>query len=467
MEVTSADRVRPGRGRAARYVAVGGLCSALLVLPAVAVDAYATAVTAALLVSVFLAATRLCWSAVRGRHGRTTPGWTPARAREPAGGDDAAAHGRRVTAASAGDPPTVSVVVTAYDEADVLPGTVAALRNLAYPVEALEVLLCYEAASTDGTMRIAREAATAHEFVRALAHPEPPAGKAAITNLGVAAASGDVVAVLDADQRLESDAVRRAVRWFETDEAVWCVTGRRYGRNPTASLVALHATVEHHVAERLEFVARDAGGGFTLFTGGQAFFRREVFDRVGPFAEDVLLEDVDMACRIHAAGGQIRVDPGVVSTEVNPETLGALWHQRVRWARGGLQAARRHLASLATDGSVDARTRLGAVATFVPLVAVPPLALASPVAVLAAAGVVPAAGVPAASVPVVGAGVVLAALVPAVVFLLDAREGRTHAPAEYLVPASLPAYALLQALALTVAFVDEVVLGRRPVYVTT
>ena len=360
------------------------------------------------------------------------------------------------------EPPTVSVLVTAYDEADVLAETIAACRELDYPDDALEVVCCYESASSDGTARIAASAAAADPRVVAHERPEPPGGKAAATNEALGRARGEIVCVLDADQRFEPTAVRRAVRWFLAEEATWCVTGRRYGTNPRASLVALFATVEHHVAERIEFVARDVLGGFTLFTGGQAFFRADALDELGPFDEEVLLEDVDMAARIHARGGRIRVDPAILTYERNPTSLRAWWHQRKRWARGGLQAARRHLYPLATGRDVRPIVRADACYTFGLLLVAPMLVVASPVVIL---GVGSSASIAPFELVVLALVAIAPVLASTVVFLVDRRAGRAHARREYLVPFACGPYLALQGLVVLVAFLDEFVLDRPATYV--
>ena len=54
--------------------------------------------------------------------------------------------------------PTVSVVIPVYNEASVLEGTIDACRAVDYPEHKLEVVVCYEADSTDETAAIARRA---------------------------------------------------------------------------------------------------------------------------------------------------------------------------------------------------------------------------------------------------------------------------------------------------------------------
>ena len=364
------------------------------------------------------------------------------------------------------DLPNVSVLVTAYNEADVLAETVEACLVLDYPEDALEVVVGHEAASTDGTGDVARRLADAHPRVHAVERPGPPGGKAAATNHALDRASGELVFVLDADQRPESSALRRAVRWFRDDD-VWCVKGRCFGTNPRDSVLALCATVERGLAERTEFYVRDLVGGFALFTGGQALFRTAVLDDLGRFDGSLLIEDVDMAYRIRRAGGEIRVDPGVVTLESNPAGLAAWWSQRRRWARGGMQVACRHFGAALASGPPPLAARLDFALTMAAVVVLPVVVLAAPLVVVAlvvAPGQFP---VDSAATPLWAWMALAPVLAAYLLFVLDARDGRGHDAVEYVAPLVLWPYFGVEALAVLAAFVAEFVLDRPSVYVTS
>ena len=426
-----------------RSVATGSvavLLSGILVAPGLAVPAWGRVVTLALLAVCVGAAVRLLVGTAVAAPRRDPPAFSPS---EPV--------------------PTVSIVVTAYDEADVLPATIDACTSVDYPDDRLRVVVGYEAASTDGTAAVAEAAAEADPQVTAVERSAPPGGKASATNHALTAATGEVVGVLDADQRLEPGAVSRAVRWL-TDESVHCVKGRCLGTNPTDSVVALCATVERSLVERTEFVARDRLGGFAIFTGGQAFFRTDALDSLGAFDESVLLEDLDMACRLQRAGGTVRVDPGIVTRETNPVRLSAWWNQRKRWARGGMQVARRYLGADLLSGPPGLRARADLALTLGSLLVLPVLILAAPLTAFAW-----------------GTGFAFGSLARWLwgfafvspfaawygTLAIDARDGYRHHPLEYAAPLLLWPYAAVQAGAIVASFVDEFVLRRPTRYVTS
>ena len=425
-----------GPRSAATYAAIACGFALLFLAPAVAVPAVGTALSAVATALLAGIAARALWSTALAVRTPTPP-----------------------------DPPSewpsVSVVVTAYNEADALPETVAACRDLEYPGD-VEVLLCYESASTDGTARIAEEAARRHDRVTAVRRDAPPGGKAAAVNYALDRVAGEVVASIDANQRPDPAMLERGVRWFRDDD-VRCVKGRCYGSNATDSLLALHATVERHLLERAEFYARDVFGGFTLFTGGQVLFRADLVDDIGPFDESVLIEDVEMACRVHRAGEDVRVDPGVVTYEDNPATLDAWLSQRKRWARGAFQVARRHALAMLRSPRVSLVTKLDAGFTFGYVLIAPLLILALPALWLASPPLRDAPLPAALRLSPAVAGLVAAA----VVFALDYAADRSHAPREYAAPFTLWAYAALQSSVVVTAFLDEFVLDAPVTYVTS
>lgn len=362
--------------------------------------------------------------------------------------------------------PSVSVVIPAYDEAAVLPETIEVCRDADYPADRLEVVICYEAASTDGTAEIAERAAAEDERFVALEHAEDGGTKARATNYAASEAAGDVVAVIDADHHFEAGAVRRAARWFHHDPDTWCVKGRCYGRNPGASLVSLHATVDRHVTEKADLFARDLLGSFTIFGGSGGFFRREVFEDLGGFDESVLVEDVDMSARIHDHGKELRVDPKIVTYEENPTTIRGWWHQRKRWARGWQQVSTRYLGRVPSSSGMTLKKRADAMYTFSYNMLLPFLIVGMPLPLLDLAFTSTSAFIPHSKVlwTIMGAFPVLTT---ACVFLQDRRDGYDHHPREYLAALTVGAFLFVQAFVHMVAFLDEFVFRRQPVWVKT
>lgn len=444
MEVKTVDDTAFSVSEAARYGAISCLLGVIVLSPVLLIADYGSVLNTLVLVALL------------GLVGRTLVSAALAFSRpEPPDPDDLSAE----------DLPTVSILVPAYNEAPVLPGTIDACKELDYPESKLEVVICYEADSSDDTAAIAERAAAEDDRFVAVERDEPGGGKAKAANYALRYASGDVIASIDADHQFRPDAVRRAVARFRTDEDLWCIKGRCYGRNPTDSVLALHATVERHIAEKADIFARQVLGSFTFFGGGQAFFRREVFEELGDFDEEILVEDIDMSMRIHQAGKDLQVDPQILTYEENPATLSGWWNQRKRWARGWMQVAARYLPELHQASEMSLREKADATYTLSYAVIPAFFIFALPMPII---DVVTSASVHTYLPNALWTLVSISSLVCAyLVFVQDWLVGERHHPAEYLAAGTLWLYLVLQSLVFVTAFIDEFVLDAPSVYVTT
>ncbi len=114
--------------------------------------------------------------------------------------------------------PTVSLIVAAYDEQDVIADKVANALALEYPRDRLEIVVASDG-STDATVERA-EAAGAD-----LVLDQPRGGKLAAQNAAAERASGEVLAFSDANSAWAPDALRRLVETF-ADPAVGYACGQ-------------------------------------------------------------------------------------------------------------------------------------------------------------------------------------------------------------------------------------------------
>ncbi len=130
--------------------------------------------------------------------------------------------------------PTVTVLITVYNEEKSIAAKIANVLALDYPPELLDVVVVSDA-SSDQTDEIVRNYASAR--VR-LQRVEGRVGKTACQNVGVAAARAEVVAFTDATTHIEADALARMVENF-ADPQVGCVAGllvyQGKGQNLTAA----------------------------------------------------------------------------------------------------------------------------------------------------------------------------------------------------------------------------------------
>jgi cellulose synthase/poly-beta-1,6-N-acetylglucosamine synthase-like glycosyltransferase len=109
------------------------------------------------------------------------------------------------------DLPRVSLIVPAYDEAEVIAAKVANVLALDYPRQRLQLIVASDGSSDD---TVARARAAGADLVLELA----PGGKVAALNAGAEAAEGEVLAFSDANCLWEPVALRRLVAPFADPE---------------------------------------------------------------------------------------------------------------------------------------------------------------------------------------------------------------------------------------------------------
>ncbi|MBN1126905.1 MAG: glycosyltransferase family 2 protein [Sedimentisphaerales bacterium] len=214
------------------------------------------------------------------------------------------------------------------------------MQALDYPADRIEFLYLYESASTDRTEEVIQSFARNDPRIKPICRATSKGGKAPITNDGIRQAKGQIIGIFDADHALNPDLVRLAVAQLQ-DPKVGCVRGRCRIRNATQNLVTRLVAMERDMVERLGIYGAYRIGGFSNFGGGHGFFRREVFEKVGLFDEDILTEDIDFSVRLHQAGYEIKVLPQMQSWEEAPFSMRSLLAQRKRWSRGWMQVWRK------------------------------------------------------------------------------------------------------------------------------
>jgi rSAM/selenodomain-associated transferase 2 len=172
---------------------------------------------------------------------------------------------------------SVSVIVPTLNEER---GIAAALRRARQP--GVREIIVVDGGSVDGTR------AVAHELADVVL--SAPQGRAAQMNAGAARAGGDILLFVHADTLLPDG--------FAPAIAAACgepgVVGGRFDVTLTPSSPLLRLTGElMNWRSRLSRIA----------TGDQGIFiRREVFERLGGYADIPLMEDIDLSRRMKRAG---------------------------------------------------------------------------------------------------------------------------------------------------------------------
>ncbi len=163
--------------------------------------------------------------------------------------------------------PLVTIVTPSYNQAEFLESTILSVIEQDYP--RLEYIVV-DGGSTDNSLEIIRK------YEDRITHwsSEPDAGQTEAINKGFARASGDIFAYLNSDDMYRPGAVREAVEFFSQNAE----TGMVYGDADYIDEVGI--TIGKFPAAQTDY--RRLRRGYVHIPQQAAFFRAELWDRVGP-----------------------------------------------------------------------------------------------------------------------------------------------------------------------------------------
>jgi GT2 family glycosyltransferase/sugar lactone lactonase YvrE len=217
--------------------------------------------------------------------------------------------------------PRVSVVVCAYNAADTLEDCLISLEELTYPDYEIIVV-------NDGSKDRTGEIAHNHPRVRVIDIPN--GGLSAARNVGLAEATGAIVAYTDADTRVDQDWLTFLVQPFLISDVVGSGGPNVVPPDdpPMAQCIArapgepTHVLLDDRIAEHVP--------------GCNMAFRREALLAIGGFNPIYLRagDDVDVCWRLQARGWKIGFAAAALVWHHHRATVKAYWRQQVGYGEG-------------------------------------------------------------------------------------------------------------------------------------
>ena len=224
-------------------------------------------------------------------------------------------------------PRSVTVLIVAHDEADVISSKLDDVARLACS-HPMQVIVASDG-SNDGTVELARS------------HPSKPTvidlprrGKAAALNAGVALAGGDVIVFTDANSRFDSESLEHLLAPF-SDPHVGGVAGdQRYDYRAAGTATGER---DYWSYERLLKRWESASGNVVSSTGTLHAVRRELVDDV----PDDVTDDFYISTGVIVRGRRLVFAAGAVAWEQPSAEPAAGYRRRVRIITRGLTGVSR------------------------------------------------------------------------------------------------------------------------------
>ena len=227
--------------------------------------------------------------------------------------------------------PSVSVIMSVYNEEEVLKEKIQSLLSTDYPPELTEFLIGSDG-SIDGTDGIIKDLAASDKRIRYHSFTIRK-GKPAVLNNLASLANGSLLVITDANVMFSPDTVRILVSGFASAK-----TGLCDATVVPVSLAAGGVTIQENLYSRFETSLKRAEG-IALGTitgpyGGCYAVRRELFPVI---PENMLVDDLYAGLSVMQKGyGSLNVSNALVKEDTESDMAGQ-FRRRVRIAAGSFQ----------------------------------------------------------------------------------------------------------------------------------
>jgi cellulose synthase/poly-beta-1,6-N-acetylglucosamine synthase-like glycosyltransferase len=241
--------------------------------------------------------------------------------------------------------PRVTIQLPIYNERYVIERLVEAVCHFDYPRELLQIQVLDD--STDATQQVARDCVDRQQAlgidIQYLHRTNREGYKAGALAEGLKAATGEFVAIFDADFLPAPDFLRRTLPHLASDPKMamvqtrWTYLNRDYSALTEVEAILLdgHFVIEHG--------ARSRSGLFFNFNGTAGVWRRAAIDDAGGWQHDTLTEDTDLSYRAQLRGWQFRYLLDIECASELPVEMNAFKAQQARWAKGLMQTGKKLL----------------------------------------------------------------------------------------------------------------------------
>jgi len=225
--------------------------------------------------------------------------------------------------------PTVSFIVAAYNEEDIIEEKINNSFQQNYPLANVEFIFV-----TDGSTDKTEEIITRYPAIQLLHTPERN-GKSAALNRAVNAAKNDILIFSDANTLLNKDAIKNITRHY-ADATIGGVAGEK-------KIISLSANSD------------EVGAGEGLYWKYESFLKKidaEFYSVVGaagelfslrsnlyePIPVNVILDDFVISLRVAGKGYRIMYEPQAYAMETPSFSIKDEQKRKIRIAAGGFQA---------------------------------------------------------------------------------------------------------------------------------
>ncbi len=243
--------------------------------------------------------------------------------------------------------PHVTIQLPIYNERYVVGRLIDAVCNIQYPRHLLDIQVLDDSDDTtrqliDTIVEKKRKQGYSIHVIRRLSRMGYKAGA---LQHGLSSAKGEWILIFDADFIPQPNILEKALLYLCDSKLgmvqfCWDHVNRNFSL--LTRIQALFLDGHFHI----EHFARNRSGRFFNFNGTAGMWRKRCITDSGGWQYDTLTEDMDLSYRAQMKGWKFLYLPDIKVPAELPIELSAFKSQQHRWAKGGIQTARKILPSL-------------------------------------------------------------------------------------------------------------------------
>jgi len=250
--------------------------------------------------------------------------------------------------------PSVSIVIPAHNEENVIEETIKNILSLDYKNYELLVI---DDRSDDNTPEIIKKISAKTRKVNYFIRGENSfPGKSAVMNDALSMTKGEIICVFDADARIEPDFLKKILPYFAEPE-VAAVQARKVITNRETNFLTRCQDNEYILDTQFQ-ANRDSIKGAVELRGNGQLVRREAVLDVGGWNNHSITDDLDLSTRFHLRGWDVRFAESVNVYEEGITGLFSLLRQRRRWIEGSIRRYLDYAPDILTSKKISLRVTI-------------------------------------------------------------------------------------------------------------
>ena len=258
--------------------------------------------------------------------------------------------------------PYVTIQLPVYNEMYVMERLLNNIVTLVYPREKLEIQVLDD--STDESITITeaqiKKLQKTGINIQHILRSNRQGFKAGALKEGLEIATGEFIAIFDADFLPQQDWLLQTIPYFKNDEiglvqTRWSHINRNYSTLTKVQAFALDA----HFT--LEQVGRNSKGHFINFNGTAGVWRKECILDAGNWEGDTLTEDLDLSYRAQLKKWKFKYLEHVKTPAELPIIISAARSQQFRWNKGGAENFQKMTKRVLLNNKISFKTKIHSV----------------------------------------------------------------------------------------------------------